>query len=126
MKLATFEYHRQIQTGAVIAEGLLLDLPAAASAIERPLLHSMQTIIENEPRSLDLIATLLAANRGDHVVPAKAVRLLAPLPVPNSIRDFANFELHCRQALENSMAHTGRLAARPGCRLSQLPGERCL
>lgn len=103
MKLATFEYGGRTLTGAVIADGLLLNLPAAVSAAERPFVHSMQAIIENERRSLDVISTLLSANRGDHVVPAAAVRFLAPLPAPNSIRDFANFELHCRQALENSM-----------------------
>jgi 2-keto-4-pentenoate hydratase/2-oxohepta-3-ene-1,7-dioic acid hydratase in catechol pathway len=103
LRLATFEFRRQVLTGAVIADGLLLQLPTAASAAERPLVQSMQAIIDNEPRTLELIATLLANNRGDHVVPAEEVRFLAPLPVPNSIRDFANFELHCLQALENSM-----------------------
>jgi len=103
LKLATFEHRGQTRTGALIAEGGLLDLGAAASATERPLVHSMQTIIENEAPALDLIAALVARNRGDHVVSAAEVRLLAPLPVPNSIRDFANFELHCLQALENSM-----------------------
>lgn len=103
MKLATFEHAGHIVTGAVIGDGLLLDLCAAASPADRHLVHAMQAIIENEPRSLDLIATLLAGNRGDHVLPAAEVRFLAPLPAPNSIRDFANFELHCLQALETSM-----------------------
>jgi 2-keto-4-pentenoate hydratase/2-oxohepta-3-ene-1,7-dioic acid hydratase in catechol pathway len=103
LKLATFEYQGHIVTGVVIAEGQLLDLHATASAAERPLVHSMQAIIENEPRALELITTLVARNRGDHVIRAAEVRFLAPLPVPNSIRDFANFELHCLQALENSM-----------------------
>jgi 2-keto-4-pentenoate hydratase/2-oxohepta-3-ene-1,7-dioic acid hydratase in catechol pathway len=103
LKLATFEHAGQIVTGAVIGHGLLLDLCAAASPAERHLVHSMQAIIESEPRSLELIATLLAGNRGDHVLPAAEVRFLAPLPAPNSIRDFANFELHCLQALETSM-----------------------
>ncbi len=103
VKLATFEHDGQIVTGALIAAGLLLDLCTTVRAAERHLVRSMQAIIENEPQALDLIATLLANNCGDHIFPETEVRLLAPLPVPNSIRDFANFELHCLQALENSM-----------------------
>jgi 2-keto-4-pentenoate hydratase/2-oxohepta-3-ene-1,7-dioic acid hydratase in catechol pathway len=103
LKLATYEHEGHIRTGAVIGAGLLLDLCATASAAERHLLHSMQAIIDSEPQALDLIATLVARNRGDHVVAAAEVRFLAPLPLPNSIRDFANFELHCLKALENSM-----------------------
>lgn len=103
MKLTTFEYEGNIRTGAVAADGMLLDLCAAANATDRPVLASMQSIIESEQRSLEVIASLLANNRGDHLIPMDSVRFLAPLPVPNSIRDFANFELHCLQALERSM-----------------------
>jgi 2-keto-4-pentenoate hydratase/2-oxohepta-3-ene-1,7-dioic acid hydratase in catechol pathway len=103
LKLATFEHDRKIATGAVIADGLLLDLCATVDAKQRHLVMSMQAIIENQAQSLDVIAALLAGNRGEHVLPVDSVRLLAPLPTPNSIRDFANFELHCLQALETSM-----------------------
>lgn len=100
MKLATIEHEGRIRTAAVTADGLLLDLTATDAA---PFLTSMQAIIEAEERSLPAIADLLARNRGDHLLSPEAVRFLAPLPVPNSIRDFANFELHCLQALETSM-----------------------
>jgi 2-keto-4-pentenoate hydratase/2-oxohepta-3-ene-1,7-dioic acid hydratase in catechol pathway len=103
VKLSTFEHNGNIRTGAVTTEGLLLDLCAAANAADRPILASMQSIIENEERSLEVIAALLANNAGDHLIALEEVRFLAPLPVPNSIRDFANFELHCLQALERSM-----------------------
>lgn len=103
MRLATFVYREHIRIGVEIADGMLLDLVASASPRERPLLRSMQAIIENEGPALDAIATLMSSNRGDHVIPLDAVRFMAPLPLPNSIRDFANFELHCRQALDNSM-----------------------
>jgi hypothetical protein len=80
LKLATYEHEGHIRTGAVIGEGLLLDLCATAGAAERHLLHSMQAIIDSEPQALDLIATLVARNRGDHVVAAAEVRFLASLP----------------------------------------------
>lgn len=108
MKLATIEHEGRIRTAVVTADGLLLDLTAADAA---PFLTSMQSIIEAEERSLPVIADLLARNRGDHLLSPDAVRFLAPLPVPNSIRDFANFELHCLQALETSMRM--RAAAQP-------------
>ncbi len=103
MKIATFESGGQIRTGAVTPDGALLDLAAASGAARAPLFATMLTIIENEEAALDTAANLLAANRGDHLHALETVRLLAPLPVPNSIRDFANFELHTLQALEASM-----------------------
>lgn len=103
MKIATFESGGQIRAGAVTVEGALLDLAAAAGMARAPLFATMLTIIENEEEALDIAANLLAANRGEHCYALDTVRLLAPLPVPNSIRDFANFELHTLQALDASM-----------------------
>lgn len=103
MKLATFEVDGRARTGAVSVEGALLDLAAAAPDRHASIFATMQTIIENEPEALDIASGLLATNRGDQLHPLGAVRWLAPLPVPNSIRDFANFELHTLQALEASM-----------------------
>jgi 2-keto-4-pentenoate hydratase/2-oxohepta-3-ene-1,7-dioic acid hydratase in catechol pathway len=103
MKLTTFERDGKIVTGAAVPGDMLLDLCAAARPEHRALLGSMQSIIEAEEQSLDVIATLLENSRGDHLVSMDSVRFLAPLPLPNSIRDFANFELHCLQALERSM-----------------------
>jgi 2-keto-4-pentenoate hydratase/2-oxohepta-3-ene-1,7-dioic acid hydratase in catechol pathway len=103
MKLATFERDGQARTGALTDDGALLDLAAAAPAAQAPLFATMLNIIENEERALDAARDLLATHGGDHVHVLDTVTLLAPLPVPNSIRDFANFELHTLQALEASM-----------------------
>ena len=103
MKLTTFERDGKIVTGAAVPGDMLLDLCAAARPEDVALLGSMQSIIEAEEQSLDIIAALLASSSGDHLMPMDSVRFLAPLPLPNSIRDFANFELHCLQALERSM-----------------------
>lgn len=103
MKLATVEQNGEARTMAVTADAMLFDLAAAAAPAERALFSSMLAIIENEDAALPAAAALLAANSGDHLHGSGDVRFLAPLPVPNSIRDFANFELHCLQALETSM-----------------------
>lgn len=103
MKLATFEIGGQVRTGAVVRQGALLDLAAAATERQAPLFATMLAIIENEDEALAAAAELLATNHEEHVLALDAVRLLAPLPVPNSIRDCANFELHNLQSLEASM-----------------------
>lgn len=103
MRLVTFDAGSGARLGAVTPQGDLLDLAAAGRPSDQPLLASMLALIEGGDRALDLARDLLAANRGDHRHPPQGVRFLAPLPVPNSIRDFSNFEQHCRQALAASM-----------------------
>ncbi len=103
MKLATFAVDGVLRTGVVTPDRALLDLAAAAPARHAPLFATMLTIIEHEREALDIAADLLASQRGDHLHPLDGVTLAAPLPVPNSIRDFANFELHTLQALDASM-----------------------
>ncbi len=103
MRLATID----IGTGTIVAgvttAGALLDLQAAAPKSGTAHFASMSTLIAGGERALDVAATLLANDRGDHCHDPDKVRFLPPLPVPNSIRDFTNFELHCLQALETSM-----------------------
>lgn len=111
MKLVTFDAGQGEQVGAVAADGSIVDLAASAAEAARPALASMLALIEGGEPSLDLARDLLARNRGDHRHAADAVRYCPPLPIPNSIRDFSNFELHCLQALETSMRM--RAAAQP-------------
>lgn len=115
MKLATVEIDGAQRTAAVTADGALLDLGGAGGA---PVLATMLSIIDNEEQALPLIADLLAANRGDHLHAADTVRFLAPLPIPNSIRDCANFELHNLQSLEASMKLRASLQPDPEAALA--------
>lgn len=103
MKLVTFDAGQGARTGAAMADGSILDLAAGAPASLKPLLTTMLALIEGGDVALNAARDLAANNKGDHRHAADAVRFLPPLPVPNSIRDFANFELHCLQALETSM-----------------------
>ena len=103
MKLLTFRHETGPRTGAVTSDGQVLDLIAATPEDKAGLVATMLDIIENEAAALDLIQSLLDADDGQHLRAMDEIAFMAPLPVPNSIRDFANFELHCLQALEASM-----------------------
>jgi len=103
MKLVTFDAGDGALVGAVTGDGSIVDLAAAAPASARPMLSSMLALIEGGDTALEAAADVVARYRGDHGFDPAYVRYLPPLPVPNSIRDFANFELHCLQALEASM-----------------------
>lgn len=103
MKLLTFRDENGLHTGALNTEGHVLDLAAAAKPHEEFLFTSMLDLIANEDRALDVATRLLANDDGSHVRGIDGIQFEAPVPVPNSIRDFANFELHCLQALEASM-----------------------
>lgn len=103
MKLLTFRHETGPRTGAVNRAGHVLDLAAAASGPDKPLFASMLDIIANEDQALEVAQRLLDQDDGSHVLAIDDIAFMAPVPVPNSIRDFANFELHCLQALEASM-----------------------
>ena len=103
MKLVTFDAGEGPRTGAIIGDGSIVDLAAAAPETTRAMLSTMLALIEGGEPALDAAREIVARSRGDHGYDPAYVRYLPPLPVPNSIRDFANFELHCLQALEASM-----------------------
>ncbi len=103
MKLVTFDAGEGPRTGAIIGDGSIVDLAAAAPEAARGMLSTMLALIEGGEPGLDAAREIVARSRGDHGYDPAYVRYLPPLPVPNSIRDFANFELHCLQALEASM-----------------------
>ena len=103
MKLVTFDAGEGPRTGAIIDDGSIVDLAAAAPEAARGMLSTMLALIEGGEPALDAAREIVARSRGDHGCDPAYVRYLPPLPVPNSIRDFANFELHCLQALEASM-----------------------
>lgn len=103
MKLVTFDAGEGPRTGAIIDDGSIVDLAAAAPEASRTMVSTMLALIEGGEPALDAAREIVARSRGDHGYDPAYVRYLPPLPVPNSIRDFANFELHCLQALEASM-----------------------
>ena len=100
MRLVTYDDGHADRLGAMLPDGDLVDLAAAAT--ERGLaavaFASMLSLIESGPvawgQARDLVAVPPASARRE---PAQC-RLRPPLPVPPQIRDFMCFEKHVNQA----------------------------
>ena len=100
MRLVTFEYDGAVRLGAILDDGDVLDLAAAAAwkGAADPAFASMQLLIDEGERALDCARALAASPPGEAVLDAAAIRLLAPLPRPAQIRDFSAFEQHMLQS----------------------------
>lgn len=104
MKLATFTTGDGPRIGVVLGDAML-DLAAADPG--NPALHSMLALIEAGPAALDAVRRLAGEPDPAHLRPLASIRLLAPVPVPQSIRDFTVFPGHIKAA----PAGMARLAA---------------
>ena len=86
MRLITFEEGGKQRLGAWIQDDdLIVDLARAAS--NESAFTSMQALIEGGDGALALTRALVADPPTDAIVETQAVRILAPLPRPLSIRD---------------------------------------
>lgn len=95
-----------IRLGALLGTHHVLDLQAAAQQTQGAADHrlsSMLTLIQGGDAALALARQLARQAPTEAVLHRDAVSLRAPLPVPESIRDFANYELHVRQAIHSAM-----------------------
>lgn len=126
MQLITFTHGGPPALGALLSPERVLDLSAAALAAPphgaRPAawLGSMLDLIRAGEPALAWARELLAAAPTVHCLPMSELRLLAPLPLPEQIRDFANYELHVRQALNASMQLRAQAAPDPEQALARL------
>lgn len=116
MKLATYvDADGREKIGAVLDGDQILDLAGAAARLGRGTdgLGSMQALIEaGEPR-LALARDLVAAAPAEHTRPLADVRLLAPLPRPQQMRDCMVFEKHLRQGIDWHMRDSVKDAPDP-------------
>lgn len=111
MKLATFVAGDRPRVGLVDAEaGSILDLSAAGS--EHPFLGSMVSLIERGDEALEVIRDLARSGQ-EHRLALSKVRLLAPLPRPEQIRDFFIFPGHIRQSAVGMRKLAARLEGTP-------------
>ena len=111
------------QLGVLLDELAVLDVAAACRScgLETPaFVLSMQALIEAGADALRLLAELVEARPADALRSMADLVLLAPLPRPVQMRDFANYELHVRQALATSMAMRAAQQADPQLALQQL------
>ena len=101
MKLATYEKGGSARIGALTPDASsLVDLRAAAEGLDNGTFASMLGLIQAGEGALDLARETAhrCAASGDHLAPLASVRLLAPIPVPQQIRDASVFPIHVRQA----------------------------
>ncbi|MCL4797937.1 MAG: fumarylacetoacetate hydrolase family protein [Burkholderiales bacterium] len=121
MRLVTFVRRRGARplAGALVdGDALIVDLQAAHRARHRrsaPQLASVLAIAEGGAPALDLARELVAdaARAPAALVPAKRVRLLAPIPDPPQMRDFLCFEKHLVQAFQAARKLRARSAPDP-------------
>lgn len=116
MKLLTFVSPRGERLGALTAAGHVVDiqdLAQAAGAAHAADMDSMLQLLRGGQAALDEVRALIGNAPADAGEPLSQVRLMAPLPLPEQIRDFANYELHVKQALRSSMRMRASAAADP-------------
>jgi 2-keto-4-pentenoate hydratase/2-oxohepta-3-ene-1,7-dioic acid hydratase in catechol pathway len=122
MRLVTFAAANAQHLGALIAQdSQIVDL-RQAHGDAAPALASMQALIEAGDPGLALArqAVDAAQRSGKGVLPAKEVRLLAPLPVPAQMRDFLCFEKHLIQAFGQARKLKASLSPDPAAALREM------
>ena len=103
MKFVTFESNGAWSPGVLAKQDQILDLKKASLAQGGVMFSDMLDVIAAGRNGIGIIEAWIQNPPADCLVPRKDVRLKAPLPRPNSIRDFANYELHVRQAIAASL-----------------------
>ena len=105
MRLVTFEREGSPPRAGAVEDGRVLDLAAAASRLlgETPAWATGTLgFLEGGERARAGSSELLDRARGDAAeqdwMPLEGLRLLAPVPVPRSIRDSMSFERHVLEA----------------------------
>jgi 2-keto-4-pentenoate hydratase/2-oxohepta-3-ene-1,7-dioic acid hydratase in catechol pathway len=106
MRLITFEAAGKQRLGAWI-EGDVRIVDLARAASNEPAFASMQALIEGGDAALARARALVANPPADAIIETEAVRILAPLPRPLSIRDSLCFPEH----LEKSQRAAARIMA---------------
>lgn len=123
MKLITYRDDRGDRLAALVGADRAVDLHDAARAqglgAQAPL-GSMLELIRGGDAALELARRVLGTASKQLHVPVASLALRAPLPLPEQIRDFANYELHVKQALASSMALRARAEPDPEAALQRL------
>ncbi len=123
MKLITYQSDRGQRLAAQMGMSAAVDLLDAAQAqgsAPQPDLVSMLALIRGGDAALAEAQRLLAQAPARLHLPLPSLQLCAPLPLPEQIRDFANYELHVTQALNASMQLRSRSDPDPPAALARL------
>jgi fumarylacetoacetate (FAA) hydrolase len=97
MKLVTFQMAGAERIGAVLPDGRILDFAAA----DARLAVDMLTLIRRQDELMPVVRGLVSQPPPAALVEADAVRLLAPIPRPVSMRDGYAFRQHVATARRN-------------------------
>lgn len=119
MKFITFESNGALAPGVFAGPGQILDLKKASLARGGAGFSDMLDVIAAGADGIAMVGAWLRNPPADCLVQAADERLRAPLPRPNSIRDFANYELHVRQAIAASLKVRARAAPDPEAALAK-------
>jgi 2-keto-4-pentenoate hydratase/2-oxohepta-3-ene-1,7-dioic acid hydratase in catechol pathway len=103
MKFVTFETDGVRAPGVLTQTGDILDLRKASLHFGGPAFSDLISVIAAGPAGIEAIRSWLSISPAGCLARPADVRLKAPLPRPNQIRDFANYELHVRQAIASSL-----------------------
>ena len=103
MKFVTFEKEGAWSPGVTSAPGQILDLGKASAARGGWAFRDMLDVIAAGAAGIQAIKAWVHDPPPGCLVRQEEVRLKAPLPRPNMIRDFASYELHVRQAIASSL-----------------------
>ena len=126
MRFLSFKTEDGIRPGVLVDNDHVLDFRHAAELAKTDcaVYRSVLSVIEAGDKGLDDIRRLLSDPRSDAIRELAQLQLLAPLPVPQQIRDFANYEQHCLRALAASMRLRAAKEEDPEAALKRLQASR--
>lgn len=119
MKFVTFEQGGKLAPGVLTEAGDILDLQKASLHFNQPAFTDMISVIAAGPAGIEAVRAWRRSAPASCLVRPAEVRLKAPLPRPNQIRDFANYELHVRQAIASSLKLRANATADPAAALTK-------
>lgn len=117
MRLITFSDKNGMneRLGAYTSSGQLVDLALAAQVRNFPsnTFRSMLDFIRAGDAARIQATEMLEDPPHESLISEVSIRWRAPLPIPESIRDLANYELHVSQAIRSSMTLRARATPDP-------------
>jgi 2-keto-4-pentenoate hydratase/2-oxohepta-3-ene-1,7-dioic acid hydratase in catechol pathway len=116
MRLVTFAFGTGTRPGALTeGDDKIVDLVAAQLAADGKIeFDSIQSLIEDGANALHRANEVSKHATGDAVLQRVAVKLLAPVPIPASIRDGLCYEKHLKQVGAAARKLTGKGQPPPG------------
>ena len=122
MKLLSYQSETGPRIGVVVDEHNCVDIAALYKRVkgeDAAELTDMLTLVKSGDASLDKVHAVRDEVDAHDLIDMASIEFLAPLPLPESIRDFANYELHCQQALAASMKMRASKEADPDKALAE-------